>query len=215
MNETTNGNSGINSLLTPDNCAVTLIDHQPWVALPIQSIDRSVLINNVAGLAEGAEALGVPTVLSTVMAEASNDPIFPEVQQVFPEQKPVDRTTTNAWQDENFVAAVQDTGRKKLVMAGLWTEVCLAQTSLSALADGYEVYFVADASGGLSNEAHEAAKQRMIGAGAVPMTWAAVLSEWTRDYTSENFSRAASTMQRHGGGLALAINYAGAANGSG
>jgi nicotinamidase-related amidase len=195
--------------LTIQNSALVLIDHQPWVAFSVQSIDHSVLINNVAGLALAAKTLGVPTVLTTVGAKGSvlADPIFTQLSDVFPEVTPVDRTTTNAWSDPNLRAAVEATDRKKLIMAGLWTEVCLAQSVLSALEDGYEVYFVSDASGGVSKEAHDDAKARMIQAGAKPISWMAVVGEWTPDYTSPERNALTEALLRHGGGVSLAAQY--------
>lgn len=195
--------------LTIDNSAVVLIDHQPWVAFAVQSIDHTVLINNVTGLARAAKTLGVPTVLTTVGAEGSvlADPIFTQISDVFPEVTPVDRTSTNAWSDPNLRAAVEATGRKKLIMAGLWTEVCLAQTVLPALKDGYEVYFVSDASGGVSKEAHEDAKSRMIQAGARPINWMAVVAEWTPDYTSPERMALTDVLIRHGAGVSLSAQY--------
>jgi nicotinamidase-related amidase len=195
--------------LTIENSAVVLIDHQPWVAFAVESIDRTVLINNVTGLALAAKTLGVPTVLTTVGAKGSilADPLFTQISDVFPDVTPVDRTSTNAWSDPNLRAAVEATGRKKLIMAGLWTEVCLAQTALSALKDGFEVYFVSDASGGVSKEAHEDAKARMIQAGAKPMNWVSVVAEWTPDYTSQERNAVTGALVRHGGGVSLAIQY--------
>jgi nicotinamidase-related amidase len=195
--------------LTIENSAVVLIDHQPWVAFAVESIDRTVLINNVTGLALAAKTLGVPTVLTTVGAKGSilADPLFTQISDVFPDVTPVDRTSTNAWSDPNLRAAVEATGRKKLIMAGLWTEVCLAQTALSALKDGFEVYFVSDASGGVSKEAHEDAKARMIQAGAKPMNWMSVVAEWTPDYTSQERNAVTGALVRHGGGVSLAIQY--------
>jgi nicotinamidase-related amidase len=195
--------------LTIENSAVVLIDHQPWVAFAVESIDRTVLINNVTGLALAAKTLGVPTVLTTVGAKGSilADPLFTQISDVFPDVTPVDRTSTNAWSDPNLRAAVEATGRKKLIMAGLWTEVCLAQTALSALKDGFEVYFVSDASGGVSKEAHEDAKARMIEAGAKPMNWVSVVAEWTPDYTSQERNAVTGALVRHGGGVSLAIQY--------
>jgi nicotinamidase-related amidase len=195
--------------LTIENSAVVLIDHQPWVAFAVESIDRTVLINNVTGLALAAKTLGVPTVLTTVGAKGSilADPLFTQISDVFPDLTPVDRTSTNAWSDPNLRAAVEATGRKKLIMAGLWTEVCLAQTALSALKDGFEVYFVSDASGGVSKEAHEDAKARMIEAGAKPMNWVSVVAEWTPDYTSQERNAVTGALVRHGGGVSLAIQY--------
>ena len=195
--------------LTIENSAVVLIDHQTWVAFAVGSIDKTELINNVTGLALAAKTLGVPTVLTSVGAKGSvlADPLFSQITDVFPDVTPVDRTSTNEWSDPNLRAAVNATGRKKLIMAGLWTEVCLAETALSALRDGFEVYFVSDASGGLSKEAHEDAKVRMIQAGAKPVSWVCVVAEWTPDYTSQERSAVMDALIRHGGGVSLAVQY--------
>ena len=172
--------------LTIENSALLLIDHQPWVAFAVRSIDTVLMVNNVAGLARAAKDLGVPTVLTTVGAEGSVlvDPLLKEISEVFPEIKPIDRTSTHAWSHPAVRAAVDATGRKKLIMAGLLTEVCLAQSVLAALKDGFEVYFVSDCSGGITTEAHEDAKVRMTQAGAKPINWLAVTAEWAPDYTS-------------------------------
>ncbi|AZL58056.1 hydrolase [Tabrizicola piscis] len=195
--------------LTPQNSVLCLIDHQPWVAFPIHSITPEVLTNNVLALAKTAKALEVPTILSTINAKGGplNDPLFAGLSDLHPGAEPIDRRNTNAWADPAFVAAVQATDRKKLVMAGLWTEVCLAQTALSALNAGYEVYFVSDASGGLSTESHERACQRMIQAGAVPMTWFAVAAEWCPDNTAPEYPRMYPIALAHGGGVQWAVEY--------
>lgn len=195
--------------LTPENSALCLIDHQPWVAFPIHSITPEHLTNNVLGLAEAARALHVPTVLSTINGEGGplRDPLFQGLSAIFPDVAPIDRRNTNAWSDPAFVAAVEGTGRRKLVMAGLWTEVCLTQTALSALKAGYEVYFVADASGGLSPEAHQLACQRMIQAGASPMSWFAVLAEWCPDNTAPEYQGMYPIALKHGGGVQWAVEY--------
>lgn len=169
-------------LLTPDNHVLLLIDHQPQMAFGVQSIDRQALVNNVTGLAKAAKVFKVPTILTTVAEKSFSGPLFPEVQAVFPDQKPIDRTTMNTWEDERVVAAVKKTGRKKLVIASLWTEVCLALPAILALDEGYEVYIVTDASGGVTLEAHEMAVRRMIQAGAVPITWTVFASELQRDW---------------------------------
>jgi nicotinamidase-related amidase len=158
-------------LLTPQNSVLVLIDHQPQMAFAAQSMDTQLLVNNVTGLAKAAKVFNVPTILTTVASKTFSGPIFATVQAVYPEQVPIDRTTMNSWEDKRVVEAVQHTGRKKVIMAALWTEVCLATAGLSALDDGYEVYVVTDASAGVTKEAHEMAVQRMIQAGAVPMTW--------------------------------------------
>jgi len=146
--------------LTIENSALVLIDHPPGVALAVQSIDHVLLLNNVAALAQAAKNLGVPIVLTTIGAYGSVlvDPIFKEISDVFPEITPIDRTSTHAWSHPTFRAAVDATGRKKLVMAGIVTEVCLAQSVLAAVDDGFDVYFVSDCSGGVTTEAHDDAK---------------------------------------------------------
>ena len=170
--------------LTIENSAVLLIDHQPAVGLCAPSLRADVLVNNVAGLAKAAKVLGVPTVLTTVGAKGSVlvDPIFKEISDVFPETTPIDRTSTHAWSHPEVRAAVEATRRKKLIMAGILTEVCLAQSVLAALKDGFDVFFVSDCSAGSSQEAHDDAKARMTAAGARPINWIAVTAEWTPDY---------------------------------
>ena len=195
--------------LTIKNSALCLIDHQPWVAFPVNSITPELLTNNVLALAKTARTLAVPTVLTTINGWSGplRDPLFQGLRALWPDVEPIDRTNTNAWSDPAFVEAVLATGRTKLVMAGLWTEVCLAQTAISALGAGFEVFFVADASGGLSPEAHERACQRMIQAGAVPMTWFAVAAEWSPDNTASEYQGMYPITLQHGGGVQWAVEY--------
>lgn len=196
-------------LLTPQNSAVTLIDHQPQMAFATRSIDVLELRNNVTGLAKAAKIFGVPTILTTVAEKTFSGPVFPEVQAVFPEQKPIDRTTMNAWEDKRFYEAVKQTGRKKLVMAALWTEVCLLGPALSALDEGFEVYIVTDASGGVSRDAHAMAVQRMIQAGATPVTWLQVMLEYQRDWARQDtYDAVVNVAKDHGGAYGLGIIYA-------
>lgn len=196
-------------LLTPENAAVILIDHQPQMFFGVQSIDRQTLINNTLGLAKAARVFKVPTILTTVAAESFSGPILPELQALFPGQKPVDRSSMNAWEDENFLAAVRATGRKKLVMAALWTEVCLAFPALSAAQEGYEVYAVVDASGATTVEAHNAAVQRMVQAGVVPVTWLQVMLELQRDWArQETYEPVLSVAREHAGAYGQGILYA-------
>lgn len=196
-------------LLTPQNSALILIDHQPQMAFATRSIDGQTLVNNVTGLAKAGKLFNVPTILTTVAAKSFSGPIFPAVQGVFPNQTPIDRTTMNCWEDERVRAAVQKTSRKKLVMAALWTEVCLATAVLSAIDDGYEVYIVTDASGGVSPEAHEMAVERMIQAGATPGTWLQVLLEWQRDWARQaTYDPVLAIAKEHGGAYGLGIGYA-------
>ncbi|BBC32185.1 Chloroperoxidase [Streptomyces graminofaciens] len=196
-------------LLTPDNCAVLFVDHQPQMFFGTGSGDRTAIINATVGLAKAARSFDVPVVLSTVAAESFSGPILPQLADVFPEQKIVDRTTMNAWEDIDFVEAVKATGRRKLVLAGLWTEVCVVLPTLSALAQGYEVYVVTDASGGVSPQAHEHAVQRMIQAGAVPVTWVQVLLELQRDWArTDTYAATTGVVKEHGGAYGLGIVYA-------
>ncbi|WP_030058869.1 hydrolase [Streptomyces novaecaesareae] len=196
-------------LLTPDNCAVLFIDHQPQMFFGTGSGDRTAIINATAGLAKSAKAFDVPVVLSTVAAESFSGPIIPQLSEVFPDQKIIDRTTMNAWEDVDFVEAVKATGRQKLVIAGLWTEVCVVLPVLSAIAQGYDVYVVTDASGGVSPQAHEHAIQRMVRGGAVPVTWVQVLLELQRDWArSETYMSVMDVVQEHGGTYGLGVVYA-------
>ena len=181
MNHQPYSKAGLEALLTPDNCALILIDHQPFQVAGLRSHDPASMVNNVVGLAKAAKAFGVPTLLTTVL-EARGGYLLKPLQDVFPDQKPIDRTFINAWEDPRVVAWVEQTGRKKLVMAALWTEICLAMPDIQALGEGYEVYIVTDASGGVSVEAHEMAIQRMVQAGAVPITWMVLGAELQRDW---------------------------------
>ena len=180
-NTSSNPKAGLEALLTPDNCVLILIDHQPFQFAGLRSHDTQTIINNVVGLAKGAKIFGVPTLLTTVL-ERQGGYILKQLQDIFPEQKPIDRTFINTWEDTRVVEWVKKTGRKKIVMAALWTEICLAMPVVQALGEGYEVYIVTDASGGVSIEAHEMAIQRMIQAGAVPITWTVMASELQRDW---------------------------------
>jgi nicotinamidase-related amidase len=173
--------TGLDALLTPDNCALILIDHQPFQFAGLRSHDSQTVINNVVALARAAKNFAVPTLLSTVVEERGGF-LLKQLQDVFPEQKPINRTVINTWEDPRVVEWVRKTGRKKLVMAALWTEICLAMPVIHALGEGFDVFIVTDASGGVSVEAHEVAVQRMVQAGAVPITWSVFGSELQRDW---------------------------------
>jgi nicotinamidase-related amidase len=178
-----------------------LIDHQPFQFAGLRSHDTQTIINNVVGLAKAAKIFGVPTLLSTVL-ENQGGYLIKQLQDVFPEQQPIDRTFINTWEDERVVAWVRETGRKKLVMAALWTEICLAMPVIHALGEGYEVYIVTDASGGVSVEAHEMAIHRMVQAGAVPITWTVFGSELQRDWArTETVAALAQTLVDHMGNV--------------
>src|SRR6202163_4364922 len=166
-----------------------------------------MIVNNVIGLAKFAKAFNVPVILTTVL-EARGGKIIKGLQDVFPDQKPVDRTYINAWQDKRIVDLVKATGRRKLILAALWTEMCLAMPAIHALDEGYDVYVVTDASGGVSAEAHDMAVRRMVTAGAVPITWLAVLGEWQRDWAREKTAAGvAGVVVEHGGGSGVAFAW--------
>ena len=196
-------------LLTPKNHTLILIDHQSQMAFATRSIDIAELRNNTTGLAKAANMFKVPTILTTVAAKSFSGPIFPEVQAAFPDQQPIDRSTMNTWEDQRVVDQVKKYGRKKLVMAALWTEVCLLEPVLSAIDEGYDVYIVTDASGGVTKEAHDMAVQRMVQAGAHPVTWMQYMLEMQRDWARGETSAAVLNIAReHGGAYGLGIIYA-------
>ena len=176
-----NPKAGLDALLTPDNCALILIDHQPFQFAGLRSHDTQTIVNNVVGLAKAAKAFGVPTLLTTVVEDRGGF-LLKSLQDVFPDQKPIDRTWINAWEDARVVDWVKKTGRRKIVIAALWTEICLAMPAIQAAGEGYEVYVVTDASGGVTVEAHEMAIQRMVQAGVMPITWGVFGSELQRDW---------------------------------
>ncbi|MGH7130977.1 MAG: hydrolase [Phycisphaerales bacterium] len=199
MNETRNPKTGLDALLTPDNCALMMIDHQAFQFCGLRSHETQMVINNSVGLAKTAKAFGVPTLFTTVL-ERQGGVLIKQLQDVFPEQKAIDRTFINAWEDPRVVAWVKKTGKKKIVIAALWTEICLAMPVIQALGEGYEVYIVTDASGGVSVEAHEMGIQRMVQAGAVPITWLVFGGELQRDWARTNTAPAlAQTYVEHGG----------------
>jgi len=199
--------TGLSALLTPEECVVVLIDHQPFQFANLHSHEPTMIANNVIGLAKFAKAFNVPVILTTVL-EARGGKLIKGLQDVFPDQKPVDRTYINAWQDKRIVDLVKATGRKKLILAGLWTEMCVAQPAINALGDGYDVYVVTDACGGVSEEAHDMAVRRMVQAGAVPITWLALSGEWQRDWAREStLADVARILSEHGGASGVAFAW--------
>ena len=203
----THPKTGLKALLTPDDCVLLLIDHQPFQFAGLRSHDTQTVINNVVGLAKAAKVFKVPTLFTTVVEERGGYLLEP-LQAVFPEQKPINRTFINIWEDQRIVDWVKATGRRKIVMAALWTEICLAMPAIHALGDGYEVYIVTDASGGVSLEAHEMAVQRMVQAGAVPITWTVFGSELQRDWAREETVPAlAQTLFDHMGNVGTSLRW--------
>ena len=199
--------TGLHALLRPEDSVLALIDHQPFQIANLHSHEPTMIVNNVVGLAKAAKLFGVPTILSTVLEDRGGH-LIKGIQDVFPEQKPIDRTLINSWQDERVVEVIRKTGRQQLVLAALWTEICLAMTAVQALADGYDVFIVTDASGGASVEAHDMAVRRMQAAGAVPITWLAVAAEWQRDWAREKtVGGFADVITEHGGASSVAYAW--------
>jgi nicotinamidase-related amidase len=198
---------GLDALLRPETSVLVLIDHQPYQFANLHSHEPTMIVNNVIALAKLAKVFKVPTILSTVIEERGGY-LIKGLQDVFPDQKPINRTFINAWEDPKVTDAVKKTGRKQLVLAALYTEICLAMPAIQALADGYDVFIVTDASGGVSAEAHDMAVRRMVTAGAVPITWLAVLGEWQRDWAREKTAAGvAAVVAEHGGGSAVALAW--------
>jgi nicotinamidase-related amidase len=196
--------NGLKSLLRPQDSLLVLIDHQPFQLTNLNSHDPQMVVNNSTALAKTAKAFGVPTILTSVIAERGGL-IFPQITDVFPGQEVIDRTLINTWEDPKVVDAAKATGRKQLIIAGLWTEVCVAMPVIQALGEGWDVTVVTDACGGISVESHEVAIQRMIGAGANVMTWMAVAAEWQRDWARlETAAKLTDVLIQHAAGSGIA-----------
>ncbi|AOI90748.1 hydrolase [Burkholderia pseudomultivorans] len=197
-------------VLTPHNSQLIFIDQQPQMAFGVQSIDRQVLKNNVVGLAKAAKVFNIPTTITTVESESFSGHTYPELLDVFPNQKTLERTSMNSWDDQKVRDALAANGRKKVIVSGLWTEVCNTTFALCAMLEGdYEIYMVADASGGTSKDAHDFAMQRMVQAGAVPVTWQQVLLEWQRDWAHrETYDAVMAIVKEHSGAYGMGVDYA-------
>ena len=197
-------------VLTPSNSQLIFIDHQPQMAFGVQSIDRQTLKNNVVGLAKAAKTFNVPTIITTVETESFSGNTYPELLDVFPDAPLLERTSMNSWDDQKVRDALAKNGRKKVIVSGLWTEVCNCTFALSAMLEGdYEIYMVVDASGGTSEDAHKYAMDRMIQAGVVPVTWQQVLLEWQRDWArKETYDETIAIVQEHSGAYGMGVDYA-------
>jgi nicotinamidase-related amidase len=169
-------------LLTPQNAALVVIDYQPSQVGTVRSIDHELLVDNIVSVARLARTFDLPVVLSTINVANGQGPTIPELRAVLSDSPEIDRTAINSWEDAEFRRAVEATGRKKLIMTALWTEVCLAYPSLDAMRDGFEVYPVVDAVGGTSPEAHHAGLARIFQAGAQPISWVSLACELQRDW---------------------------------
>lgn len=196
-------------LLKPDNSVLLMIDYQPQMAFGVANMDRQTLKNNVIGLAKSALLFKVPTILTSVETEGFSGYVFPELLDVFPNQDIIERSSMNSWDSESVRKAIAATKRKKLILAGLWTEVCINMPALCAMQENYEVYVVEDACGGTTEVAHRAAMDRMVQAGVVPISWLQLLLEWQRDWaTKASYNGVIDIVRDHCGAYGMGVDYA-------
>src|SRR5882724_6699768 len=195
-------------LLTPENCVVAIIDLQPQMLFGVANFDRQTIINNNVALSKAAKVFEVPVVLSTVETKSFSGNMWPQTQAIFPNQTPIERTSMNAWDDKNFVGAVEKSGKKKIVLSGLWTETCVALPTIQALHDGYEIYVVEDCCGDVSQLAHDNAMRRVIQAGAKPVTALSTLLEWQRDWANrDTYDAVMDLVKNHFGAYGIGVEY--------
>jgi len=196
-------------LLTPEECAILLVDQQAGLAFGVGSIDRQTLLNNVIALARTVRAFALPVVVSTSATKVYSGPLMPAIQAVLPGVVSLERRNMNVWEDEGARGAILKTGRRRLIVSGLLTEACVSFPVLSALADGFEVYVVGDACGGLTPTSHDLALRRMEAAGARVISWIQVLLELQRDWTRHaTYDQARAIVEAHGGGYGIGLAYA-------
>lgn len=197
------------TLLTPKDHLLIMIDFQSQMAFATKSIDPTLLRNNAALVAEAAKGFEVPVILTTVAEKSFSGPMFDEIKQIFPDERMIDRTSMNTWEDKNIENRLNEIGKSRIVLSGLWTSVCIVGPALSALDQGFEVYVITDACGDISAEAHERAVERMIQAGARPMTALQYLLELQRDWgRSETYDLTTGIARRLGGGYGIGLAYA-------
>lgn len=196
-------------LYTAEDSAIVFIDHQPQMTFGVASIDRAALINNVTLMARAAKEYNIPAVLTAVETESFSGYIWPQLLDIFPGQPVVERTSMNSWDDAGFRKAVEATGRKNIIMTGLWTEVCVTWPTIEMLGAGYNVYVVEDCCGATSPEAQEACLSRMVQAGAVRVTAIAALLEWQRDWAKrEHYDNLMKLLRHQGGAYGVGVEYA-------
>jgi nicotinamidase-related amidase len=196
-------------LLTPDNCVLAIIDLQPQMLFGVANFDRQTIINNNVALCKAARVFGVPVVLSTVETKSFSGNIWPQIQAIFPNQEPIERSSMNSWDDKNFVAAIEKSGRKKIVLTGLWTETCVALPTVQAIHDGYDVYVVEDCCGDVNQLSHDNAMKRVIQAGAKPVTALSTMLEWQRDWgEKDTYDAVMDIVKTHFGAYGMGVEYA-------
>jgi nicotinamidase-related amidase len=196
-------------LLTPDNCVVAIIDLQPQMLFGVANFDRQTIINNNVALLKAAKVFEVPVVLSTVETKSFSGNMWPQIQAILPNQMPIERSSMNSWDDKNFVAAIEKSGKKKIVLTGLWTETCVALPTVQAIQDGYEIYVVEDCCGDVSQLSHDNAMKRVIQAGAKPVTSLSVMLEWQRDWAQrDTYDAVMDIVKAHCGAYGIGVEYA-------
>ena len=196
-------------LLTPDNCVVAIIDLQPQMLFGVTNFDRQTIINNNVALLKATKVFDVPVVLSTVETKSFSGNMWPQIQAIYPDQTPIERSSMNSWDDKNFVAAIEKSGKKKIVLAGLWTETCVALPTVQAIHDGYEIYVVEDCCGDMTQLAHDNAMKRVIQAGAKPVTALMVMLEWQRDWAAKDtYDAVMDIVKTHCGAYGIGVEYA-------
>src|SRR5580658_6518663 len=196
-------------LLTPDNCVVAFIDHQPQMLFGVSNFDRQSIINSVVALAKATRIFDLPVVLSTVETKSFSGIMWPQVKAIFPDREPIERSSMNSWDDRNFVAAIEKTGKKKIVWSGLWTETCIALPTIQALHDGYEIYVVEDCCGDVSQLSHDNAMRRIVQAGAKPVTSLSTMLEWQRDWAyQDTYDAVMDVVKNHYGAYGMGVEYA-------
>jgi nicotinamidase-related amidase len=197
------------TLLSPADHTLLLIDHQPQMTFAVNSIDAALLRNNVALVSKAAKEFGVSTILTSAAEKSFAGPLYEEIRSVFPEVPIIDRTTMNSWEDVRITDQVNAFGKSRIVLAGLWTSVCIVDVGLSALEQGFEVHVLADACGDVSTEAHERAIQRVVQAGARPMTSLQYLLELQRDWArTKTYDLTMNVIKANGGAYGLGVIYA-------
>jgi AraC-like DNA-binding protein/nicotinamidase-related amidase len=196
-------------LLTPDNCVLAMIDLQPQMLFGVSNFDRQSVINNNVMLAKASQVFGVPVVLSSVETKAFSGNTWPQILAALPGVAPIERSSMNSWDDGNFVAAIEKSGKKKIVLSGLWTETCVALPTIQAIHDGYEIYVVEDCCGDVSQLSHDNAMKRVIQAGAKPVTALSVMLEWQRDWAQrETYDAVMDIVKTHCGAYGMGVEYA-------
>ena len=195
-------------LLTPDNCVVAIIDLQPQMLFGVTNFDRQTIINNNVALLKATRVFDVPVVLSTVETKSFSGNMWPQIQAIYPDRTPIERSSMNSWDDKNFVAAIEKSGKKKILLAGLWTETCITLPTIQAIHDGYEIYVVEDCCGDLTQLAHDNAMKRVIQAGAKPVTALMVMLEWQRDWAAKDtYDAVMDIVKTHCGAYGIGVEY--------